>query len=112
MNNISIDDRLTKLCDGGWPFLIGESDSSKKRIMKEYVESLYTDNLLRIDGVVRDSKIGANLLMSFSRNIGTSVSFETLLKDMKIHDTNITRQTLSSYYNALERIHIIEDLPA
>jgi predicted AAA+ superfamily ATPase len=80
--------------------------------MKEYVESLYTDNLLKIDGVMRDSKIGANLLMSFSRNIGTSVSLETILADMKIHDTDTTRQTLSSYYNALERIHIIEDLPA
>jgi predicted AAA+ superfamily ATPase len=80
--------------------------------MKEYVESLYTDNLLKIDGILRDSKIGMNLLMSLSRNIGTNVPLETILKDMKIHDTNITRQTLSSYYNALERIHIVEDLPA
>ncbi|GHU49538.1 hypothetical protein FACS189459_1330 [Bacilli bacterium] len=80
--------------------------------MKEYIESLYTDSLLKIDGVLRDSKIGLNLLMSFARNIGTTVPMETILMDMKIHDTETSRQTLSSYYNSLERIYIIEDLPA
>ncbi|GMO13322.1 MAG: DUF4143 domain-containing protein [Mycoplasmoidaceae bacterium] len=112
IKTILIEEKLKYLTYGGWPFLLNESEKSKQHLMKEYIESLYTDSLLKIDGVLRDSKIGSNLLMSFARNIGTCVPMETILKDMKIHDTNISRQTLSAYYNALERIYVIEDLPA
>jgi predicted AAA+ superfamily ATPase len=67
---------------------------------------------LRVDGIFRDAKIGKNLLKSLSRNLCTDVPFETILKDMKVLDSDISRQTLYAYYNVLERIHIIEDLPA
>jgi predicted AAA+ superfamily ATPase len=52
------------------------------------------------------------LLMSLARNVSTYVSKETIIQDVRMYDSFISIPTFDSYYLALQRIHVMEDLPA
>ena len=51
-------------------------------------------------------------MRSLARNVSTMVSFQTILNDVEATEETISDKTLSTYYNALRRIFVIEPLPA
>jgi len=52
-------------------------------------------------------------MKSIARNISTEASCETMRKDMEGGEREtVSHPTISSYYSALERIFVIEDLAA
>lgn len=53
------------------------------------------------------------VLKSISRNISTNTSKTTILNDVKAQFTNeISRPTLDDYLNTLEKLYILEYIPA
>ena len=81
--------------------------------IKDYVQSLLNEERKTVDGTVRNSSKMNAVLKSISRNISTNVSKSTILEDVKSEFTNeISRPTLDDYLNVLEKLYILEYIPA
>lgn len=112
INQISIEQLAAIIIRGGWPASVhADSEIAEKRV-RDYVDAVVNQDISRVDNVEKSpSKVRA-LLHSLARNISTEAAMTTLKCDMEGQDESITIPTVSSYLNALERIFVIEDLPA
>ncbi len=101
------------LCRGGWPqttFLKGEVALEQAR---DYYETIYKADILRIDKVRRNSERTRLLLRSYARNVATAISFSKMAADIKENDNaSITYETISDYIDALKKLFVLEDAPA
>ena len=111
-SELTIDRLAFALCRGGWPISIGKKDAAALRQPKNYVKIVTDSDISRVDGVKKDPVRVGKLLHSIARNISTEAKLSTLQKDVDGDTNTASRPTLMSYMNALERIFMIEDLPA
>lgn len=82
-------------------------------IARFYLKSILADDISKIDGVKRDSKKVKALIKSLARNVATSVSNATLIKEIKEFDGDvIDPNTIASYLDILTRLFIIDNQQA
>jgi len=109
---LSVGDLAELISRGGWP---GSQDSSvvqAQRVLRGYVDEIARADVQRVDGVRRDPDAVARLLRSLARNVATPASINSLRADVNGADGNLRPETVSSYLGALERLMVIEHLPA
>lgn len=113
VSNLSFDDLINAMRRGGWPKSLNIEGDNKYKLSKEYIKSLLNEEIKAIDGVERNpQKMGA-VLKSLSRNISTNTNKATILNDVKNEFYNeMSRPTLDDYLNTLERLYILEYVPA
>ena len=101
-------------CRGGWPATLNlGDDKSKLLVAKEYVKSVYKNDISRIDGVKRNQKLAHLIMKSYARNISTLAKTTSILADVTASDdVECTRPTLESYIEALEKLFVIQDIEA
>lgn len=110
---LTFDNLINVMIRGGWPESLNIEGDNKYRISKEYVKILLTEEIKTIDGRKRNSSKMNAVLKSISRNISTNTSKTTILNDVKAQFTNeISRPTLDDYLNTLEKLYILEYIPA
>jgi predicted AAA+ superfamily ATPase len=110
--NYSIDEVVQQLIKGGWPNLIMESSENASIFQRDYIALTAEIDISRIDGVKRDPAKVRKLLQSYARNIATQAAISSITEDVKGDDVSFTQTTAYSYIEALEKLMIIEDLPA
>lgn len=112
INPITIERLAALTVRGGWPASIhADSEVAEKRVM-DYVDAVINQDVSRVDNVEKSSGKMRALMRSLARNIATEASMTTIKNDLETQDESITLPTVASYLNALERIFVIEDLPA
>lgn len=112
INPISIERLAALTVRGGWPASIhADSEVAEKRVM-DYVDAVINQDVSRVDNVEKSPGKMRALMRSLARNIATEASMTTIKNDLETQDESITLPTVASYLNALERIFVIEDLPA
>ena len=112
-SNLKFKDLVFAVCRGGWPSsLFKKSDEAKLLVAKDYFKQIYNTDISAIDNVKRNPKWTQALLKSYARNIATLVKQKTILEDIKSTAESISPDTLFTYIEALERLHIIEDIDA
>ena len=98
---------------GGWPGALGMNEKQASDIARSYLKSILADDVTKIDGVKRDSKKVKALIKSLARNVATSVSNATLIKDIKEFEGDvIDPNTIASYLDILTRLFIIDNQQA
>lgn len=98
---------------GGWPGALGMNEKQASDIARSYLKSILADDISKIDGVKRDSKKVKALIKSLARNVATSVSNATLIKEIKEFDGDvIDPNTIASYLDILTRLFIIDNQQA
>ena len=112
MSDLSIDQIAFAICRGGFPASIGKPDKVALRMSIDYIEAVINQDISRIDGVEKNPNRVRLLLRSLARNIATMASVQTILNDVEATETTISDKTVSTYYNALRRIFVVEPLPA
>jgi predicted AAA+ superfamily ATPase len=112
ISSLSIEQIAFAICRGGFPATIGKPGKAALRMPVDYVEAVINHDISRVDGVEKNPARVRLLLRSLARNIATTASMQTILDDVESTETSITDKTLSSYYNALRRIFVVEDMPA
>ena len=113
ISKLSLEDLASVIVRGGWPAAININSDAKYRIAKEYVKSLIHEEVRKVDNVERNPEKMQNVLRSLARNISTQVSTSTIEDDVKnIFDNDISRPTLNDYINTLEKLFVIENVPA
>ena len=97
---------------GGWPKALGFSAQQASDIASKYIETILTNDLGRVDDVKRSPRKMRLLLRSLARNVSTTASVRTLMRDIAAHDgENLDPQTITSYLDVLSRLFLIENQP-
>ncbi|MDR1017692.1 MAG: DUF4143 domain-containing protein [Lachnospiraceae bacterium] len=107
---VDLNDLLYYIIRGGWPKNIGIPVEKAIKLPIRYIEAIISDDLYRIDGVKRDLDKMNLLLRSLARNESTTVTNNTLIKDIKNKDDgDINKETISDYLNIFERLYLINN---
>ncbi len=112
-SQLSIEDLVFAACRGGWPASV-EKKSTKAALFvaKSYLDNICDTDCSAVDGVKRDPKRVRALLQSYARNISTLATNTSILKDMRANFFDMSEATMYSYLNALNRLFVIDDVPA
>ncbi len=103
---------------GGWPNVIGRSESVARRIVKNCCQPIFKSEILTADGRMRDQQKMERIFSSLVRNTADQMSDTKRLDDM-IHEQNgvngessIHINTFRNYLRCLNDIYVTEDLEA
>lgn len=112
-NSLNLNDIAFLCCRGGWPRSIFMENEIALEQAYDYYEAVINSDVSRVDGVNRIPERVKRLMKSYSRNIGTQASNETIKEDMMKNDSSsLDTDTILSYVNALKKIFVVEDSPA
>ena len=113
ISKIDFDGLINAMIRGGWPESLNIDGENKYKIAKDYVQSLLNEEIKTVDGTIRNTSKMRAVLKSISRNISTNVSKSTILEDVKTEfASEVSRPTLDDYLNTLEKLYILEYIPA
>ena len=113
INELELKDIAFLTCRGGWPRATFMEDDIALEQAFDYYYAIVESDISRVDGIKRNSERVRNLMRSYSRNMGTQASNETLRADMLANDSDsLDTDTIISYINALKSIFVIEESPA
>ena len=100
-------------CRGGWP---GALDLSEKASLKQaynYLDAVSEQEISDVDSTRRDPMLAKRLLRSYARHQGSQASVASILNDILTNENGSTTEaTITSYMKALEKIFVIENMPA
>jgi predicted AAA+ superfamily ATPase len=108
----SLDSLAEKITLGGWPGLIGAGGRAALRFMQDYIALVAEIDISRFGGKRRDPQKVTRLLRSLASNISTEASLSSLAKDTGGSDAKLNDETITEYLAALERLMVVEQLPA
>jgi predicted AAA+ superfamily ATPase len=114
LSNLSVDDLIYAACRGGWPAAVSaKTKKSALSVARDYVNTVCTSDIMRIDGTNRNSKLTRQILRSYARNISTLAKTGSLLQDVVASDdVDCSRTTFDDYVDALERLFVIQNIGA
>ena len=109
----SIDDIAYLVCRGGWPkATLQDKDIALERVF-DYYDAVVNIDISRVDDVSRDAERTKRLMRSYARFQGSQTSISKIKEDVKANDAmSVDDDTIGSYIKALEKIFVIEDMPA
>lgn len=113
VNKLNLEDIAFLTCRGGWPrSIFMEKDIALEQAF-DYYDAVVQSDISNVDNVNRNPERVKRLMKSYSRNIGTQVSNETIKKDIIKNDyDSLDTDTILSYINALKKIFVIEESKA
>lgn len=111
--DLSVENLVFATCRGGWPSSLSKAtDNAMLREAQKYIDNICNADASTVDGVKRNSARVRAVLKSYARNISTLATDKTILSDITSHYMDFTQPTLSSYVEALEKLFVIENIPA
>ncbi len=104
---------IEKLIIGGFPTLLGKSVDAAIDVNRAYIALVAEVDLSRVSGVRRDPVKVKSLLRSLARNTATEAEIKSLESDIQQKEKNlVSRTSIYDYIDALQRMMVIENLPA
>jgi predicted AAA+ superfamily ATPase len=111
-SKLSVDDLIFAICRGGWPrSLQNKTPERQLAIAEDIYYQTYNKDISKIDGVKRNPLWAEKILQSYARNICTMAETKTVFADAT-STTGISKPTFLNYIEALEKLYIVEDIPA
>ena len=112
-SDLSLESLVFAACRGGWPSSLKKKNQQAMLFeAQNYVANICDSDASNVDGVKRSPERVKAVLQSYARNISTLATDKTIHKDVSSNYIDISESTLFSYLNALERLYVIEDVPA
>lgn len=110
-STLDMDGVVGALVRGGWPHPV-VSGQTGGGYARDYLYGVADRDISRADGVRRDGDSVLRLMRALSRNICTSASVDTLVRDVEAQGGSVSDRTAVSYMDALSRVFVIEDIEA
>ena len=112
-SNIDIERLAFLTCRGGWPQAVDMREDVALEQAFDYVDAIVKSDINRVDNVQKNPERVRRLMRSYARNQGGQISNSVLIQDLSSNDDlSICEETVASYINALQKIFVIEDMPA
>ncbi len=100
------------VCAGGWPGHLDRPWALRLRMNRDYLNEIRRVDVSRVSGARRDPVKVGRLLRSLARNVATPATISTLVADVRGSGATMKWETAAEYLDALERLMIVEDIPA
>ncbi len=111
VSELTLRDISEKIVRGGWPVAV-INDIVDGTYALDYIDGVIGSDISRIDDVRRDPVAVRRVLRSLARNISTTATVATIVRDAEGQDGSVSDRTVRTYLNALSRLFITEDVPA
>ena len=107
-------DRLAFLVSrGGWPQAVDMRDEIALDQAMDYYDAVVRSDINRADDVQKNPEKVRRLMRSYARNQGSQVPNTVLAQDVSANDEAfMSDDTVASYVSALQKIFVVEDMPA
>lgn len=113
IDEISLEKIIYLILRGGWPGSLDVDKSEYTTVAKAYLNAIINHDINRLEGINRNTRKMNLLLRSLARNESTTVSMNTLKKDIKENDDEIIdNDTISTYMTLFESMFLIENQKA
>ena len=100
-------------CRGGWPQAVLRKGDVALDLAFDYVDSVADEDISRVDDVRRDPARARRLLRSYARLQGSQANLKAIKLDMAGGGIDAPDEdTVASYRGALEKLFVVEDVPA
>lgn len=110
---ISIDDIAYLVCRGGWPKATLQGKDIALERAYDYYDAVVNIDISRVEDITRDAERTKRLMRSYARFQGSQTSINKIKEDVKANDSmSIDDNTIRAYIKALEKLFVIEDMPA
>ena len=111
---LSIEELIFVACRGGWPAsLKARTDKARLLTATEYVKTLCSSDISRVDGVQRNEKAARQILRSYARNISTLAKKAAIYQDtIGSGEYSISMDTFDDYVAAFQKLFVINDIEA
>ena len=100
------------ICRGGWPETVKKTGRSALLAAEGYIQALCETDISRVDTTLRNPKRIRAILRAYARNISTLAKKTSILADVQANDMSFSSSTFYEYLNVLQRLFVIEDIPA
>lgn len=101
------------ICRGGWPSSIDRRSDDALALATDYYNAMVEADISRVDGVRRNPELASRITRSLARHQGAQVSLDTIRSDMAPnHTAMMGESSFAQYMNALQRIFVVDDMPA
>jgi len=98
------------LCRGGFPSAVTEKNKDVTlNYAKDYVDMLVSTDITSVDDIKRNPKRARAILKSYARNVSSSASMNTILKDIEANFDIEDIRTVNSYINAFTKLFVIDE---
>lgn len=112
-SNLNIERLAFLVCRGGWPQAIDMDDEIALDQAIDYFDAVVHEDVNRVDHVQRNPERVKRFMKSYARNQGSQVPNTVLARDVAGNgESMMNEETISSYINALNKIFVIEEMPA
>ena len=113
-SELSVEQLVFCGCRGGWPATVNiEKEKAKLLVARNYVKSVCSDDICRVDGVSRNELLTRIILRSYARNISTIAKKSTLIADVASSgEVSCSEPTFDDYVGALRKLFVICDIDA
>lgn len=114
LSDLSIEQIALAIVRGGWPASVGQPEKVALRHAIDYVEAVINQDVSEVDDIQKNPARVRALMRSLSRNISTLATIKTLHDDITEGDIgdSLSEKSISQYLLALERIFVIDNIPA
>ena len=109
---LRLEDYARLVVRGGWPGTVGKTEDISNRLIAGYCDAIIKTDISTVDGVSRDERKVTSVLKSYARHTATQAAKTTILKDITQNNESMHMNTLDSYLEALNRLFVLDDLPA
>ena len=108
-----IDSLVQAAVRGGWPEGRRRVASDAQIVVRDYLESIFTQSIPRLGG---KELVARRLAVSLARNLGQSVKMNTLAHDVYATEpsagvSEFERKELSAHLDILTRIFLVDEVP-
>ena len=113
-SNLTIEDLIFCGCRGGWPATVNiKNNKAKLLVARNYLNTVCSEDICRVDGVLRDELLTRMIMRAYARNISTLAKKSTLIADVASSgEVSCTEPTFDDYVGALRKLFVICDLDA
>jgi hypothetical protein len=110
---MTVRDLIEEVARGGWPGLRALAVADAAQAVRDYLEQISRTDISTVDGVRRDPARVLTVLRSLARHTATQATLKSLAEDSDAPEAGVASyETVSSYLVALERLMIVENVPA
>jgi predicted AAA+ superfamily ATPase len=108
---VTVPELIDQIVIGGWPDLVGATVTDARQWLRDYLRNVVEVDVQNL-GARRDPQNVSRLLAALARAVGTETSVQSLAKDIGGADGPTDWHTVAAYLNALNRLMLVEDVPA
>lgn len=111
--DLGLQDYAYLTCRGGWPRILGLDHEEALEQAHVFYDGLVYEDINRMFKRAKNPERIKRFMRSYARAVATETSLAEIRKDMDANEEGtLSEETISSYLVALERLYVIENLPA